>query len=125
MPSVTEQKLTNGVELHEEEADILERIDAARIDGRARNVLYRMKQLRAMHSFMLKKRQDFVQALKKGIHTPSLMAKLRYSPERTRMRIRGRLLTGCCEATLQKSRLSRSYQKREGYRTCHKGHQLA
>ena len=67
MPSVTDHKLTNGVRMQEGEAEILEQIDAARIDGRARNVLYRMKQLHAMHSFMLTKRQELVQALQKGI----------------------------------------------------------
>jgi len=66
MPSVTDHKLTNGARM-QGDAEILEQIDAARIDGRARNVLYRMKQLHAMHSFMLTKRQELVQALQKGI----------------------------------------------------------
>jgi hypothetical protein len=66
MPSVVDQKLTNGVKAQNKDEEILEQIDAARIDGRARNVLYRMKQLRALHSFIVKRRKEFVQAVQKG-----------------------------------------------------------
>lgn len=67
MPSVMDHEITNGVSMQEGVAEILEQIDAARIDGRARNVLYRMNQLRVMHSFMLKRRPEFARALQKGI----------------------------------------------------------
>jgi hypothetical protein len=109
MPSVTDHKLTNGVRMQEGDAEILEQIDAARIDGRARNVLYRMKQLRAMHSFMLKKRHDFVQAIKKGIRLMRCMAKFKilagvFGNASSRWRMLWRLWSNTSKASTSKKR---------------------
>jgi hypothetical protein len=45
---------------------VLEWIDAARIDGRARNVLYRMKQLLLIQNFLVKRKADISKALQEG-----------------------------------------------------------
>jgi hypothetical protein len=47
--------------------ETLDRIDAARVDGRARNVLYRVKQLHDMHSFLMRRKADFIKALQQGM----------------------------------------------------------
>lgn len=68
MPLLPKSKLSNGdsTEQKEEYHEILDRVDAARVDGRARNVLYRMKQLHALYSFLLKRKEDLVKAIQKG-----------------------------------------------------------
>jgi hypothetical protein len=65
-----ETKMSNGDSTMGEDGpyrETLDRIDAARIDGRARNVLYRLKQLHVMHSFLMRRKVDFVKALQSGI----------------------------------------------------------
>ena len=66
MPSLASDK-TNGVDVKAQHAATFERVDAARIDGRARNVRYRQKQLLVIHSFLLAKEGELVKAIQQGL----------------------------------------------------------
>lgn len=66
MPSLTND-MNNGVaDLKKHYTATFERVDAARIDGRARNIRYRQKQLLAVHSFLLEKERELVKAIEQG-----------------------------------------------------------
>jgi hypothetical protein len=68
-PQRSKLQLSNGDPTKDEDEyhEILDRIDAARVDGRARNVLYRMKQLQNLHSFLMKRKGDMLKAIQKGM----------------------------------------------------------
>jgi aldehyde dehydrogenase (NAD+) len=63
MPSLTSDMSNGGADLKKRYAATFERVDAARIDGRARNIRYRQKQLLAVHSFLLEKEDELVKAI--------------------------------------------------------------
>jgi hypothetical protein len=82
MPSLPKTKMSNGdskVADDDGYQETLDRIDAARIDGRARNVLYRLKQLHAMHSFLMRMKADFVKALQQGMSSSFTFVNSRYA----------------------------------------------
>jgi acyl-CoA reductase-like NAD-dependent aldehyde dehydrogenase len=66
MPSLTSDMSNGGADLKKQYAATFERVDAARIDGRARNIRYRQKQLLAVHSFLLEKEGELVKAIQQG-----------------------------------------------------------
>lgn len=63
MPSVSET--ITGVDIKVECESVLNRVDAARIDGRARNIRYRQNQLRVIHTFLVGRVEDLVKAIQK------------------------------------------------------------
>jgi hypothetical protein len=66
MPSLASDKTNGVVDAKKQRAATLERVDAARIDGRARNVQYRQKQLLVIHSFLLAKEGELAKAIQQG-----------------------------------------------------------
>jgi hypothetical protein len=65
MPSVSGQP--NGVPQTKPFQEVVDNVDASRIDGRARQILYRQKQLRALHNYLIKNKAAVVRALQDGM----------------------------------------------------------
>jgi hypothetical protein len=57
----------NGVPQTKPLQEIVDNVDASRIDGRARQVLYRQKQLRGLHNYLIKNKAAVVRALQDGM----------------------------------------------------------
>jgi hypothetical protein len=58
----------NGVmDVKGQYAATLDRVDSARIDGRARNIRYRQNQLLLIHSFLLEHEGSLAKAIQQGL----------------------------------------------------------
>lgn len=66
MPSASAQP--NGVPQTKPFQEVVDNVDASRIDGRARQVLYRQQQLRALHNYLIKNKAAVVRALQDGMY---------------------------------------------------------
>jgi len=85
MPSISAQP--NGVPQAKQFQEVIDNVDASRIDGRARQVLYRQKQLRALHNYLVKNKTAVVRALQDGMYPMEPFTNGRYKENPSRMRI--------------------------------------
>jgi hypothetical protein len=67
MPFLNSDNMNGVIDVKGQHTATLDRVDAARIDGRARNIRYRQKQLLLIHSFLLEHESALSKAVQQGL----------------------------------------------------------